>query len=109
MGAIQSSINTALGVAAIASGLTNKKQVEKAQDKLDDTKDKLTKTEAENKDLSAENYEVNKQQAKDAEADIKNLSAEKNEQIEKNIKSGGNTYNVSKDIPTAKAFSFIIG
>ena len=30
MGPIQSSINTALGVAALASGLTNKKQVEKA-------------------------------------------------------------------------------
>ena len=102
MGAIQSSINTALGVAAIASGLTNRKQVEKAQDKLDKSEENLAKTEAENKDLSAENYEVNKQQAKDAEADIKNLSAQKDEQIKQNIYSGGNTYNVSKDIPTAK-------
>lgn len=63
MGPIQSSINTALGVAALASGLTNKKQVEKAQDKLDKSEENLAKT-------AEENYEVNKQQAEDAEADI---------------------------------------
>ena len=45
MGAIQNSINYALGTAAIASGLTNKKTAEKAQDKLDKKKDELTKTE----------------------------------------------------------------
>ena len=102
MGAIQSSINTALGVAAIASGLTNKKQVEKAQDKLDDKTKELTNKKDQLAKTAEENYEVNKQQAKDAEADIKNLSAEKDEQIEKNMKSGGNTYNVPKDLPTAK-------
>ena len=73
MGAIQSSINTALGVAAIASGLTNRKQVEKAQDKLDKSEDKLAKTEAENKDLSAENKDLsaeNKEQDKILSATI---------------------------------------
>ena len=99
MGPIQSSINTALGVAAIASGLTNKKQVEKAQDKLDKSKENLAKTEDQLAKTAEENYEVNKQQAKDAEADIKNLSAQKDEQ---NMQYGLNTYNVSNDIPTAK-------
>ena len=89
MGAIQSSINTALGVAAIASGLTNKKQVEKAQDKLDKSKEKLAKTEAENKDLSAENKEQGKI-----------LSATKDEE---NMKLGLNAYDVSNDLPAAKA------
>ena len=64
MGPIQSSINTALGVAALASGLTNKKQVEKAQDKLDKSEENLAKT-------TAEKDEVIEQQVKDAEADIK--------------------------------------
>ena len=95
MGAIQSSINTALGVAAIASGLTNKKQVEKAQDKLDNTKDKLAKTEAENKDLSVENKDLS---AENKEKD-KTLSAAKDEE---KMKIGGDTYNVSNDLPTAK-------
>ena len=100
---IQSSINTALGVAALASGLTNKKQVEKAQDKLENTKDKLANTEAENKNLSAEN--------KDLSAENKDLSAENKEKSEilsatkdeENMKLGKNTYDVSNVLPTAKA------
>ena len=100
---IQSSINTALGVAAIASGLTNKKQVDKAQDKLDKSEDKLVKTEAENKNLSAEN--------KDLSVENKDLSAENKEQgkilsatkDEQNMKLGLNAYDVSNDLPTAKA------
>ena len=96
MGAIQSSINTALGVAALASGLTNKKQVEKAQDKLDDTKDKLTDTVgqlANTKEDLAKTTAENKEQAE-------TLSAVKDEE---NMKLGKNTYNVSNDLPTAKA------
>ncbi len=96
MGPIQSSINTALGVAALASGLTNKKQVEKAQDKLDKSEEKLAKTKAENKDLSAENKDLsaeNKEQGKI-------LSATKDEQ---NMKLGLNAYDVSNFLPTAKA------
>ena len=95
MGAIQSSINTALGVAAIAAGLTNKKQAEKAQDKLDDTKKDLVKTEGKlantEEDLAkttAEKDEVIKQQAE--------------EKYKQNIQRGGNTFNVSNDLPTAK-------
>lgn len=95
MGAIQNSINYALGTAAIASGLTNKKTAEKAQDKLDDTKDKLANTEGKlantEEDLAkttAEKDEVIKQQAE--------------EKYEQNIQHGGNTFNVSKDLPTAK-------
>ena len=96
MGAIQSSINTALGVAAIASGLTNKKQVEKAQDKLDDktkelanTEGKLANTEQDLAETTAEKDEVIKQQAE--------------EKYEQNIQQGGNTFDVSNDLPTAKA------
>ena len=99
---IQSSINTALGVAAIASGLTNKKQVDKAQNKLDkseeklaNTKDKLANTEGKlantEEDLvktTAEKDEIIKQQAE--------------EKYEQNIQRGGNTFNVSNDLPTAK-------
>ena len=96
MGAIQNSINYALGTAAIASGLTNKKQVEKAQDKLDDkTKElvnkevQLVNTEEDLAKTTAEKDEVIKQQAE--------------EKYEQNIKNGGNTFNVSNDLPTAKA------
>ena len=95
MGAIQSSINTALGVAAIASGLTNKKQVEKAQDKLDNKTKELVNKEVQlantKEDLAkttAEKAEVIKQQAE--------------EKYEQNIQHGGNTFNVSNDLPTAK-------
>ena len=95
MGAIQNSINYALGTAAIAAGLTNKKTAEKAQDKLDDTKDKLANTEGKlantEEDLAkttAEKDEVIKQQAE--------------EKYEQNIQHGGNTFNVSNDLPTAK-------
>ena len=95
MGAIQNSINYALGTAAIASGLTNKKQAEKAQDKLDDTENKLTDTAGKlvntEEDLAktkAEKDEVIKQQAE--------------EKYEQNIQHGGNTFNVSNDLPTAK-------
>ena len=95
MGAIQNSINYALGTAAIASGLTNKKQVEKAQDKLDDTKNKLTKTEAENKDLSVENKDLSAENKEKSEI----LSATKDEQ---NMQYGLNAYDVSNDLPTAK-------
>lgn len=95
MGAIQNSINYALGTAAIASGLTNKKTAEKAQDKLDDKTKELTKTEGQlantKKDL-AKTTEENKEQAK-------TLSALKDEE---NMKYGLNTYNVSNDLPTAK-------
>ena len=79
MGAIQNSINYALGTAAIASGLTNRKTAEKAQDKLDKSEKDLAKT-------TAENYEVNRQQAEDAKADIKAY-----EQLKNNIYSGEKT------------------
>ena len=95
MGPIQSSINTALGVAAIASGLTNKKQVEKAQDKLDKSEENLTKTEGQLAKTTEEKNEAIKQQAKDAKV----LSEYKDED---NMKYGKNTYNVSNDLPTAK-------
>ena len=89
MGPIQSSINTALGVAAIASGLTNKKQVEKAQDKLDKSEENLAKTTEDLAKTTAEKEEKDK-----------TLSAVKDEQ---NMKLGGNIFNVSNDLPTAKA------
>ena len=96
MGPIQSSINTALGVAAIASGLTNKKQVEKAQDKLDKSEENLAKTEGKlantEKDLAKTTAEKEKQD--------KTLSAIKDEE---NMQYGFNTYNASNDLPTAKA------
>lgn len=95
MGAIQNSINYALGTAAIASGLTNKKEAEKAKDKLDKTKDKLTdtagklvNTEEDLAKTTAEKDEIIKQQAE--------------EKYEQNIQHGGNTFNVSNDLPTAK-------
>ena len=96
MGAIQSSINTALGVAAIASGLTNKKQVEKAQDKLDKSEGELSNTKGKLAKTTEEKNEAIKQQAKDAKV----LSEYKDED---NMKYGGNTFNVSNDLPTAKA------
>ena len=92
---IQSSINTALGVAAIASGLTNKKQVERAQDKLDKSEENLAKTTAENKNLSAENKDLSAENKEQGEI----LSAVKDEE---NMKLGLNAYDVSNDLPTAK-------
>lgn len=88
MGAIQNSINYALGTAAIASGLTNKKQAEKAQEKLDDTENKLTDTAGK---LVKTTEEKEKQD--------KTLSAYKDEE---NMKYGKNNYAVSNDLPTAK-------
>ena len=95
MGAIQNSINYALGTAAIASGLTNKKTAEKAQDKLDDKTKELVNKEAQlvntKEDLAkttAEKDEVIKQQAE--------------EKYNQNIQKGGNIFNVSNDLPTAK-------
>lgn len=90
---VQNSINTALGVAAIASGLTNKKQVEKALDKLDDTKDKLT-----NKESQLANTEENLANTK---KDLAETKAEKSAlEDEKNMQYGLNTFNVSNDLPT---------
>ena len=88
---IQSSINTALGVAAIASGLTNKKQVDKAQDKLDKSEKNLANTK---EDLAKTTAEKNK-----AEQEIKDIN---DEEIKQNMLTGGNTFDVSKDLPTAK-------
>ena len=95
MGAIQNSINYALGTAAIAAGLTNKKQVEKAQDKLEDKTKELVNREVQlantKEDLAKtteEKDEVIKQQAED--------------KYNQNIQYGGNTFDVSKDLPTAK-------
>ena len=95
MGAIQSSINTALGVAAIASGLTNKKQVDKAQDKLDKKEGELAKKESQlantKKDLT------------NTKKDLAETKAEKSAlEDEKNMQYGLNTFNVSNDLPTAK-------
>ena len=95
MGPIQSSINTALGVAAIASGLTNKKQVDKAQDKLDKKEGELAKKESQlantKKDLT------------NTKKDLAETKAEKSAlQDEKNMQYGLNTFNVSNDLPTAK-------
>ena len=78
MGAIQSSINTALGVAAIASGLTNKKQVEKAQDKLDKSEENLANTEENLAKTTAEKDEISRQQTEDAKADLKAYEQLKN-------------------------------
>lgn len=92
---VQNSINTALGVAAIASGLTNRKQVEKAQEKLEDTKDKLT-----NKESQLANTEENLANTK---KDLAETKAEKSAlEDEKNMQYGLNTFNVSNDLPTAK-------
>lgn len=71
MGAIQNSINYALGTAAIAAGLTNKKQVDKAKDKLDDSEKNLAKTEENLAKTAAEKDEVENQQAEDAKLDLK--------------------------------------
>ena len=91
MGAIQNSINYALGTAAIAAGLTNKKQVEKAQDKLDDKTKELVNKEVQ---LAKTTEEKNK-----AEQEIKDID---DEEIKQNMYTGGNTYNASNDLPTAK-------
>lgn len=91
MGAIQNSINYALGTAAIAAGLTNKKQAEKAQDKLDDKTKELVNKEVQ---LVKTTEEKNK-----AEQEIKDID---NEEIKQNMYIGGNTYDVSNDLPTAK-------
>ena len=61
MGAIQNSINYALGTAAIASGLTNKKTAEKAQDKLDKSEENLANKEKDLTKTKAEKDEVIKQ------------------------------------------------
>ena len=95
MGPIQSSINTALGVAAIASGLTNKKQVDKAQDKLDKKEGELAKKESQlantKKDLT------------NTKKDLAETKAEKSAlEDEKNMQYGLNTFDVSNDLPTAK-------
>ena len=95
MGAIQNSINYALGTAAIAAGLTNKKQAEKAQDKLDDKAKELANKEAQ---LINTEEDLAKTTAEKEEQD-KTLSALKDEE---NMQYGLNTYNVSNDIPTAK-------
>ena len=91
MGAIQNSINYALGTAAIASGLTNKKTAEKAQDKLDDKTKELVNREVQ---LAKTTEEKNK-----AEQEIKDIN---DEEIRQNMLTGGNTFNVSNDLPTAK-------
>ena len=91
MGAIQNSINYALGTAAIASGLTNKKQAEKAQDKLDDKTKELVNKEAQLIETTAEKNK--------AEQEIKDIN---DEEIKQNMYTGGNTYNASNDLPTAK-------
>lgn len=95
MGAIQSSINTALGVAAIASGLTNKKEAEKAKNKLDDKTKELVNKEVQ---LASKEEDLAKTTA-EKEKQAKTLSEYKDEQ---NMKYGGNTYNASNDLPTAK-------
>ena len=86
MGAIQNSINYALGTAAIAAGLTNKKQVEKAQDKLDKSEENLANTEENLAKTTAEKDEVVRQQTEDAKADLKAY-----EQLKNNMYSGGKT------------------
>lgn len=91
MGAIQNSINYALGTAAIASGLTNKKQVDKAQDKLDDKTKELVNKEIQ---LAKTTKEKNK-----AEQEIKAIN---DEEIKQNMYLGGNAYNASNNLPTAK-------
>ena len=98
---IQSSINTALGVAAIASGLTNKKQVDKAQDKLDKSEDKLAKTTAEKVNTEGQLANKEKDLAKTQE-DLAETKAKKSAlEDEKNMQYGLNTFNVSNDLPTA--------
>ena len=95
MGAIQNSINYALGTAAIASGLTNKKQVDKAQDKLDDKTKELV-----NKEAQLVNTEEDLTNTK---KDLAETKAEKSAlEDEKNMQYGLNTFNVSNDLPTAK-------
>ena len=92
MGAIQNSINYALGTAAIAAGLTNKKQVEKAQDKLDKSEENLTKTEGQLAKTTAEKDEVVRQQTEDAKTDLKAY-----EQLKNNMYSGGTNVDNADD------------
>ena len=95
MGAIQNSINYALGTAAIATGLTNKKQAEKAQDKLDDKTKELV-----NKEVQLANT---KKDLTNTKKDLVETKAEKSAlEDEKNMQYGLNTFNVSNDLPTAK-------
>ena len=95
MGAIQNSINYALGTAAIASGLTNKKTAEKAQDKLDDKTKELV-----NREVQLVNTEEDLANTK---KDLAETKAEKSAlEDEKNMQYGLNTFNVSNDLPTAK-------
>ena len=95
MGAIQNSINYALGTAAIASGLTNKKTAEKAQDKLDDKTKELV-----NKEVQLVNT---KEDLTNTKKDLAETKAEKSAlEDEKNMQYGLNTFNVSNDLPTAK-------
>ena len=102
MGAIQNSINYALGTAAIASGLTNKKTAEKAQDKLDKTKDKLTNTEGQLVNTKEDLAKTEGQLAKTEAEKDKVIKQQAEEKYEQNIAKGGNTFNVSNDLPTAK-------
>ena len=102
MGAIQNSINYALGTAAIASGLTNKKTAEKAQDKLDKTKDKLTNTEGQLVNTKEDLAKTEGQLAKTEAEKDKVIKQQAEEKYEQNIAKGGNTFNVANDLPTAK-------
>lgn len=96
MGAIQNSINYALGTAAIASGLTNKKTAEKAQDKLDKSEKDLA-----NKEGQLANT---KKDLANTKKDLAETKAEKSAlEDEKNMQYGLNTFDVSNDLPTAKA------
>ena len=90
MGAIQNSINYALGTAAIASGLTNKKTAEKAQDKLDDKTKELV-----NREVQLVNT---KEDLDNTKKDLAETKAEKSAlEDEKNMQYGLNTFNVSND------------
>ena len=95
MGAIQNSINYALGTAAIASSLTNKKTAEKAQDKLDDKTKELV-----NKEVQLAN--TKEDLAKTTEEKDEVIKQQAEEKYNQNIQKGGNTFNVSNDLPTAK-------
>ena len=95
MGAIQNSINYALGTAAIASSLTNKKTAEKAQDKLDDKTKELV-----NKEVQLAN--TKEDLAKTTEEKDEVIKQQAEEKYNQNIQHGGNTFNVSNDLPTAK-------
>ena len=95
MGAIQNSINYALGTAAIASSLTNKKQAEKAQEKLDDKTKELV-----NREVQLAN--TKEDLAKTTEEKDEVIKQQAEEKYKQNIQNGGNIFNVSNDLPTAK-------